>query len=108
LNKNKSKIYLLKDITGSGGGGIYPLLYINNKHYFMNENNVLIDLSDFKKEINIFFIQEFIQPITISGKQIIDYLLKINNFDEILKLIYSTKMSKYLQKKRQIYLVILY
>ena len=85
----EAKYYLLKDITGSGGGNIYPIMKIkyegrdllikikedDNIYFIESDEHISDDIN------NKYFLQEFKIPINVSGKDIIKHLLKLSNFD---------------------------
>ena len=76
------KNYLLKDISGSGGGGIYPIIKIKeqgiDKIQIMDQTNQFINM---ERVTDDYFLQEFKIPFTVSGKDIITHLLKLEEFD---------------------------
>lgn len=78
-----TQIYLLKDITGSGGGGIYPIIKDESGRIIkLNEDNSSVEFVQ-EESITKFFVQKFVLPITVSGIQIILCLFKPDNIPEV-------------------------
>ena len=72
------KFYLLKDIRGSGGGNIFPIIKRDDGSvYTMNYDNSFKEFNPRPDTVKSFFIQEFKMPITISGFDILKHLLGI-------------------------------
>ncbi len=68
------KWYLLKDIDGSGGSGIYPIIKNRENNIFsLDERNELTNITG--RTFPDFFTQKFITPFSVSGQEIIGILL---------------------------------